>query len=354
MKKHISYLILTALLIMLNACSKETTTPNKENPQHTTAYSSATFTPKEQFKTHQVAAFVVPTDQASMSFQVSGIIEEQFIKIGDTVEAGQQLFKIGNPSLAPQIEQFRNQKDAIKATIEQNQAEVKRVENLKKTNAVSQNDLDRLTNQRNNLLATKKSIEAQLNQAQSLFDETYLRAPFAGNIAEIYKEAGEVISPGEVVLVVGGVNSLEAPLYLPSFLHKNITVGQNLTVAYNHHEISATVKEISQTANSKSQLFKVMIDVPIQHDIKSGEKITVEIKESMGIYYRLPIESVIDDGINEPFVFTVENNQVVQTRIELADIENDEVIVQLPKQGVIEVITSGQVSLSPNQKLSRS
>ncbi len=352
MKKILTTLTLATAVLALSACSTETVTVSSQN--HDAAYRSEHFSPKEQFKTHQVAAFVVPTDQASMSFQVSGIIEQQFIKIGDTVEPGQQLFKISNPSLAPQIDQFRNQKEAIKATLEQNQAEVQRVSDLKKTNAVSQNELDRLTNQRNNLLSTKKSIEAQLSQAQSLFDETYLRAPFAGNIAEIYKEPGEVISPGEPVLVVGGVTSLEAPLYLPAFLHKNIRMGQTLAVRYADHDMSATVKEISQTANDKSQLFKIMIDVPIEHDIKSGEKITAVIQELMGTYYRLPIESVIDDGINEPFVFIVENQQVKQSRIDLVDIENNEVIVRLPQQGQIEVIISGQVNLSPNQKLSQS
>jgi len=335
-------------VLMLTACKEAPVTAAAEAD---TSYSSAQFSPAEQFKTHQVAAFVVPTDQASLSFQVSGIIDEQFIKIGDIVELGQQLFKVSNPSLEPQIQQFNSHIDAINATLKQNNAEVERFKNLKKTNSISQNELDRLTNQRDNLKANKKSIEAQLEQAQSLFDETYLKAPFAGSIAEIYKEAGEVISPGEIVLLVGGVTSLEAPIFLPSFLHRNLQFGQQLTVLYDQNTINATVKEISFTANPKSQLFKVMLDVPIMHKIKSGEKITVQIRENMGKYFRLPIESVIDDGINQPFVFLIENNQVIQSPIELIEIINDEVIVDLLKQEQIEVVTGGQAKLSPQQKL---
>ncbi len=353
MKNKSTMMVMMMACICLTGCQTEAEKESTK-PIENIGYSSSKFSPSEQFKTHQVAAFVVPTDQANMSFQVSGIIEEQFIKIGDSVEAGEELFKVSNPSLEPQIQQFQSQIEAIEATLEQNEAEVKRVENLKKTNAISQNELDRLTNQQDNLLATKKSIEAQLEQAQSLFDETILKAPFAGNIAEIYKEAGEVISPGEVVLVVGGVNSLEAPIFLPSFLHRNIEQGQSLAVKYNNQFINATVKEISLSANPKSQLFKVMLDVPIMYDIKSGEKITVQIKESIGEFFRLPIESVIDDGINEPFVFLIENNQVIQAPIELIDIENNDVIVRMSQQGEVEVITAGQVNLSPKQMLSRS
>lgn len=343
-----------SLVLILSACKDEQKTIKYSTTTTEGSYSSAVFSPSPQLKNHQVAAFVVPTDQASLSFQVSGIIDEQFIKIGDAVEPEQKLFKISNPSLEPQIQQFSSQIDAINATLEQNQAEVMRFKNLKKTNAISQNELDRLTNQSDNLKANKKSIEAQLEQAKSLFDETYLKAPFAGNIAEIYKEAGEVISPGEVVLVVGGVSSLEAPIFLPSFLHRNLKLGQQLTVLYDQKTIIASVKEISLTANSKSQLFKVMLDVPIMHEIKSGEKITVQIKENIGEYFKLPIESVIDDGINQPFVFLIEDNKVLQSPISLIEIINNEVIVKMQQNGEVEVVTGGQTSLAPNQVLVKS
>ncbi|MCX7553428.1 efflux RND transporter periplasmic adaptor subunit [Marinicella sp. S1101] len=342
---------ITLLIIigfLTTACHNDS---NVSTELQDSGYDAALFSPSPQFKNHLVAAFVVPTDQASMSFQVSGIIEEQFIYIGDSVVKGQELFKVSNPSLAPQINQFKSEIEAIEATLKQNQVEVRRFKNLKQTNAISQNELDRLTNQRDNLLASKKSLEAQLEQAESLFDESYLRAPFAGNIAEIYKEAGEVISPGEVILVVGGITSLEAPIFLPAFLHKNLRQGDILEVLYDQNPIQATIKEISQTANPSSQLFKVMLDVPIMHGIKSGEKITVQIPEEIGEFFRLPIESVIDDGINQPFVFVIDNNQVIQSKISLIDIEGDEVIVKMPQQGEVEVVTAGQSKLSPQQKL---
>lgn len=344
--------IVSLVVLMLQACTPTSETETTE--LNDASYSSAKFYPELQFKKHKVPAFVEPTNQANLSFQVSGVIAEQLIKIGEKVVTGQDLFRIVNPSLAPQIQQYESQINAIQATLEQNNAEVKRVESLHKTNAISQNELDRLVNQRDNLKATKQSIEAQLEQAQLLFNETSLKAPFAGNVSEIYKEPGEVISPGELVMLLGGVQSLEAPLYIPSFLHKNIKFGQQFNVIYKQQKIIATVKEISMSANPKSQLFKVLIEVPIMHDIKSGEKIHVTIEEQIGTYFRLPVESVIDDGINQPFVFLIDNNQIIQTNITLIDIEDDKVIVQMPQQGEVEVVTAGQVSLSPNQKLNKS
>ena len=57
--------LLTLLVLTLTGCHQE------QQPQihdEKIGYSSATFSPTQQFKTHQVAAFVVPTDQASLSF----------------------------------------------------------------------------------------------------------------------------------------------------------------------------------------------------------------------------------------------------------------------------------------------
>jgi RND family efflux transporter MFP subunit len=346
---NLKSIISMAVFTMLVACSPSGSEQAIE--KHQVSFESAAFHPQQQFKTHQLSAFVEPTNQAYLSFQISGIIAEQYIKIGDFVEVGEDLFKVSNPSLQPQIQQYKSQIDAIQANLIQNQAEVKRLKNLKKTNAVSQNDLDKLVNQRDNLLATQKSVEAQLEQAQSMFNESILKAPFAGTIAEIYKESGEVIQPGEVILLVGGVASLEAPIYLPAFLHKNIALGQSLTALYADKALNVTVKEISMSANPKSQLFKVMLDVPIEHEIKSGEKITITIKEPLGEYYQLPIESVIDDGINEPFVFVIDNNKAIHAPISLIDISNEHAIVKMPQQGEIEVVISGQVNLSPQQNI---
>ena len=343
------FLLGFTLLILAGCQQDQAATQHLERA----SYTVQEFAPQQQIKFHQIAAFVVPTDQATMAFQVSGLITEQLIKVGDTVHTGEDLFKITNPSLAPQIKQFQSQIEAIDATLEQNQLEVQRVSSLQARQAVSQNDLDRLNNETDNLQANKRSLEAQLAQAQSMFEETVLKAPFDGNIADIYKETGEYISPGEAILLVGGVSSLEAPLYLPAYLHSNLTLGQQLRVSYHGHEVQGTIKEISQSANPKSQLFKVMIDVPIEHNIKSGEKITVMIEEELGLYHRLPVESVIDDGINEPFVLLIENQTVKRAPITLIGMEGDQVIVNLGHHNTINAVTAGQVNLAPGQDLSQ-
>ena len=83
-----SLFITTTVLacFLLQACNHEKTPQVSETNDF--GYSSANYTPTEQFKVHRVAAFVEPTDQANLSFQVSGVIDQQLIKIGDSVIDG--------------------------------------------------------------------------------------------------------------------------------------------------------------------------------------------------------------------------------------------------------------------------
>ena len=318
-------------------------------------YRSAFFAPSQQIKQHKISAFVEPTDNAFLSFQVSGTIEKKYINIGDVVSVDDPLFSIDNPALGPKIKQFDAEIKAIEATISQNQAELSRLTDLKKSNAVSQNDLDRLKNQNNNLLAKKDSLKAQLSEAQSLFDELLLSAPFKGTVAEIYKEAGENIASGEPILLLGGIDSLEAPVYLTSQLQNHLHPGQTLIANYQGQDFTVSVKEMSHAANPKSQLFKVVIDVSMTLGMKSGEQISILLPEQMGTHYALPVSAIIDDGINKPYVMVLDKNKIQQIFVHTLGLDQGMMLLDLDTNfgnlDKIEVITEGQSHLSVGQTI---
>lgn len=348
-------LLSIVLSASLNGCD---TGEAKETAAKRTHYRSEAYKPKQQVKQHKITAFVEPTDNAFLSFQVAGTIEEKFINIGDVVAVNDPLFSIDNPSLGPKIKQFDAEIKAIEATINQNQAELRRLTDLKKSNAVSQNDLDRLKNQNNNLLAKKDSLKAQQSEAQSLFDELLLSAPFKGTVAEIYKEAGENIASGEPILLLGGIDSLEAPVYLTSQLQNHLQPGKSLDANYQGQDFKVSVKEISQAANPKSQLFKVVIDVPLDLGMKSGEQISILIPEQMGLHYALPISAVIDDGINKPYVMVLDKNKVRQLFVHILGLQQNMLLLDLDTSfgnlNEIDVVIEGQSHLSVGQRIDNS
>ncbi|WP_395375421.1 efflux RND transporter periplasmic adaptor subunit [Marinicella sp. W31] len=342
MKKR---LLITPVMcaLLITACTSESpdNTVKNQSPQLKTV----TVKKQQQFKTHALPAFTKATDNAFLAFQISGTIDRRLVQLGDTVEKGDVLMTIYNPQLGPQIDNFLGQINSVNANIKQTENEVNRLKNLRKTNAVSQNDLDRLVNQRKSLIAQRESLKAQLANAKALNAESVLTAPFSGSIADVVKDEGEVVAPGDTVLVLGGLDALETAINLPARLHRNIVQGQTLTLDYLGTQISASVKEISLTAHPNTQLFTVMLDVPIQNGIKSGERVLIQLEESLGEVYQLPLQAVVDDGVNAPYIYINADKTVEKLSVHIDSIIDDSVNVHLPIDTPIEVIVQGQHQL---------
>lgn len=348
----IRIVILIATTMLFSACDHSQATQAQHSPSH---YNSQWFEPEQQQKKHKITAFVEPTDNATLAFQVAGTIIKEHVLIGDVVSEGDVLFELSNPALGPKITQLSAELSAIEATIKQNQAELARLQDLKKSNAVSQNDLDKLANQNDNLLAKKRSLESQKEEAQSLFDETTLTAPFAGTVAEIFKKNGETINAGEPVMLLGGVDSLQAPLFIPSHLQKSLAQGQTLEAEYQGQHFQATIKEISHAANPKSQLFKVVLDIPMALGMKSGEQIISYVPEALGMHYALPFEAVIDDGINKPYLLVIDQQKVTQVFTTIIGLRGENILLDIKTDigniGAIQVVTEGHSHLTVGQHL---
>jgi len=337
-------LIAPLLLALFSvACTSEPPPSTTENKK--LLLKTVTVEKQQRFKTHTLPTYTEATDNAFLAFQISGTIERRLVQLGDTVNKDDVLMTVYNPQLAPQIDNFLGQIDSVNANIKQTENEVNRLQNLRKTNAVSQNDLDRLINQRNSLVAQRESLKAQLSNAKALNQESVLTAPFSGSIADVVKDEGEVVAAGTTVLVLGGLDALEAAINLPAKLHRNLAQGQTLAVEYRDHTINASIKEISLTAHPTTQLFTIMLDIPIEHEIKSGERILVQFNESLGELYQLPLEAVVDDGVNAPYIYIETDRSIEKLTVSIDSIIDDQVNVHLPMDTPIEVVTQGQHQL---------
>ncbi|MCF6300412.1 MAG: efflux RND transporter periplasmic adaptor subunit [Proteobacteria bacterium] len=351
MKKILLFL---SIYLLISACTQEPETVQSINKIN---IETVMVKKQQQYRKHHIPIYTQSTDRANLAFQVNGVINERLVNIGDVVKKGDVLMTISNPSLEPQIQNFISQKASLTATIRQTSNEISRFKDLKKTNAVSQNDLDKLSNQYDSLIAQRNSIDAQLNNAKAINDESLLKAPFSGSIGDVYKYKGEVISAGQAVLLLGSVDSLESEINLPAHLHQKLTQGQSLEAGYYNNTIATTIKDISLTAQPQTQLFKVKLDVPIEHDIKAGERLLLSLPEYLGLYYKIPIESVVDDGIDEPYVFVIENETIHKQDFKILSLQDGYFIGEFDIDGYanneIELVTKGHNLLIPKQVLER-
>ncbi|MDE3739326.1 MULTISPECIES: efflux RND transporter periplasmic adaptor subunit [Pseudomonas] len=147
--------------------------------------------------------------RAHLSFKTGGQVSELLILAGQRVQAGDVLMRLRQDDLLARVEEARARLDAQRNLREQScrqasqdQRDQQRLERLAERNLASQDLLDQSTTRArlSQLLcsggdAKIREAVASLDLQLALLDQATLRAPFAGIVAEINGELGEVVTP---------------------------------------------------------------------------------------------------------------------------------------------------------------
>lgn len=147
--------------------------------------------------------------RSKLSMPIGGRVDQLLVDEGDIVEAGQVLLSLWNKDRKAMTAQAEAQllaarHGAEKMCVEAANAEreAKRLETLLKKRLASREatELGRTRAEAGGFACQAARDEEQVAQAnlqmnQVMLDETYLRAPFAGVVAEINGEIGEYVTP---------------------------------------------------------------------------------------------------------------------------------------------------------------
>ncbi|WP_342244646.1 efflux RND transporter periplasmic adaptor subunit [Pseudomonas sp. OTU5201] len=147
--------------------------------------------------------------RAHLSFKTGGQVSQLLIHAGQRVQAGDVLMRLRQDDLLARVEEARARLDAQRNLREQScrqasqdQRDQQRLERLAERNLASQDLLDQSTTRArlSQLLcsggeAKIREAVASLDLQLAQLDQATLRAPFAGIVAEINGELGEVVTP---------------------------------------------------------------------------------------------------------------------------------------------------------------
>ena len=147
----------------------------------------------------------VIADQVTFSFEVGGtIIERPFRWV--TFYQRHSVGQVGPARLSECA-------DAAKAELERARAQFERVEFASKFNAVSQQDLS-------NARAAMDVAQAQVNIRQKALDDTVLKAPFDGEIADRFVDENQFIQPREPILNFQDVSDVDIRLSVAEAMNR--------------------------------------------------------------------------------------------------------------------------------------
>jgi RND family efflux transporter MFP subunit len=137
-------------------------------------------------------ATVTSLNDSQISAEITGLITDLLVRVGDLVEAGQVVARIGCEDY--EIARDRSQAAYEEATARNRLAvsQLKRVERLEKSKNISQEELNQRRSEKASTAAQADQRQAQLAQAERDVSKCLIRAPFDGVIVERYASIGEL------------------------------------------------------------------------------------------------------------------------------------------------------------------
>jgi RND family efflux transporter MFP subunit len=163
----------------------------------------AVVTPKRAAPSQEIVlpGNVQPFIASPIFARTNGYLEHWYFDIGAHVKKGQLLAVIASPEVDQQLQQARSNLLTAHANLELASITKERYQGLKKTNAVSQQDVDNAVGTYNANKAIVEADQAAVQQYSALVSFEKVYAPFDGVITARNTDIGDLINSGSNAVV---------------------------------------------------------------------------------------------------------------------------------------------------------
>ena len=256
-------------------------------------------------------AIIEASASSELTFEVGGTLNELLVTEGQEVQQNDVVARLDQRNYQNELSAAQTQYDAA-------QTEYARAKRLLKEKAIARSVFEQRRTQRNVARNT-------LDNARKAFEDTELRAPFAGVIAVIETEQFQNISPGTAIMLLQSTGAAEAVVQIPARLvlnSANIVPLETFVImdAASDVAIPATVLSTATQADESTQTFEVKFgfNPPENLVILPGMTGTVKgryrlLDQSDENLVSVPLASIASDG-DERFVWKVDTEAMTVSR----------------------------------------
>ncbi len=341
--------IFSLTFVSLTACETDEVEPVREAAVRPAKL--LTVSPASEVQTSRYPAVVSVARFSELSFQVSGLIEEIPVIKAQEVEKGDLIARLDQRDFQSQLASARSQfKNA--------EEEYARAMRLSQQDAIARSVLEQRKSQRD-------IAKANLDTAEKALEDTMLRAPFAGVIAEVPARERQTVSAGQLVAALMDTSTLQVTIDLPARVVAESQEVEDrgafvILKAAPDSRIAATFKEANLLADTVSQTYAVTFtfEPPQGLVILPGMNATVELssarRSEMAATNRIsvPLSSLASDGVSS-YVWVVDEDSMTVSRrdVTIADGIGEYAIVTEGLNAGETIITAGASFISEGMQV---
>lgn len=225
---------------------------------------------------------------ADLSAEVSGTVKDVKFRLGDRVEKGDVLAVIDPVTYQQRVRELRasvaladasvEEARALKANLE---AELRRKKPLLDRKLVTEREIEDLESQiavaqqrLDVAQATVQQNQARLDAGRDSLQDTRVRAPFAGIVAERFVDLGNHINPGQPLFRVVDDSTIYLRLRIAEHDSGMVTVGMPVTMrvdALGGRLMSGTIGRIAPAVDPQTRTLRVDVVKPEELEPKDEE-----------------------------------------------------------------------------------
>jgi RND family efflux transporter MFP subunit len=191
---------------------------------------------------------------------------------GQLVRRGEVLVQLEKADLEARRAQAESAVDQGKATLDQARAEESRLRAGFQKDAVAAIEMDRAVNATKGAEANLARGRQALTEAESVMEYATIKSPIDGTVVDKRVNAGDTISPGQVVVTLLDPKHMQMVASVRESLSRYLHVGGSVSVKVDalDHTCAGTVSEIVPESESASRTFQVKVTGPCPEGVYTG------------------------------------------------------------------------------------
>lgn len=257
-------------------------------------------------------------NSAFVKARVAGELQGLTVREGDFVKAGQIVARVDPTEFQARVRQAQQQAESAKAQVDIAKRNFDNNRSLVDQGFISKTALDSSIATLTSAEATYRAAQAGVDVATKSLDDTVLRAPIAGQIAQRLTQPGERVAIDGRVVEIVDLSRLELEASLSATDSLSVTVGQTarLTVEGAAKPLTAKVVRVNPSAVAGSRAVLAYLSIEGNSELRQGLFAQGTLSTGTGSSLAVPLNAVRTDK-PQPYVQVLSNGQVVHQTVTL-------------------------------------
>jgi RND family efflux transporter MFP subunit len=293
-------------------------------------------------RTRRFSGSVVASEEAPLSFALSGTVQEVRVARGNVVRQGQLLASLDSAPTRTALDSARAQLVSARAGLTDAKSTYERYSSLQSRGAVSRADLETATSNYASARSSVSTAQAEIERLERDMANTNLVAPFDGTVAERSIEPFQEVTPGQSAFVLQTTESLEVDVQIPENMIGEIDYADVVNVsfpAFDGLSAKGSVQTIGSRAESGNS-FPVTVRLhgvapDVRPGMTAGVTFILSSQQQGGAIYLIPVAAIaIDVGVNAAtgdgdlrtapvFIFDEASGQLQVRQVRIGDIRGN-------------------------------